>query len=32
MTEIQVLILMGSDSDIPVMEEAAKVLTEFGVG
>ena len=32
MTETQVLILMGSDSDIPVMEEAAKVLTEFGVG
>lgn len=28
----EVLILMGSDSDLPVMEEAAKVLTEFGVG
>ncbi|MBP1752027.1 MAG: 5-(carboxyamino)imidazole ribonucleotide mutase [Geobacteraceae bacterium] len=27
----QVLIVMGSDSDIPVMEKAAKVLDEFGV-
>lgn len=27
----QVLIVMGSDSDLPVMEEAAKVLDEFGV-
>ena len=26
-----VLIVMGSDSDVPVMEEAAKVLAEFGV-
>ena len=26
-----VAILMGSDSDLPVMEEAAKVLTDFGV-
>jgi len=26
-----VLIVMGSDSDVPVMEEAARVLTEFGV-
>ena len=32
MNNPQVLILMGSDSDLPVMEEAAKVLTEFGVG
>ena len=24
-------IIMGSDSDLPVMEEAAKVLDEFGV-
>ncbi|MBI2399462.1 MAG: AIR carboxylase family protein, partial [Deltaproteobacteria bacterium] len=24
-------ILMGSDSDLPVMEEAAKILKEFGV-
>lgn len=28
----EVLILMGSDSDLPVMEEASKVLQEFGVG
>lgn len=28
----EVLILMGSDSDLPVMEEAAKVLKEFGIG
>jgi 5-(carboxyamino)imidazole ribonucleotide mutase len=26
-----VLIVMGSDSDLPVMEEGAKVLTEFGI-
>jgi 5-(carboxyamino)imidazole ribonucleotide mutase len=26
-----VLIVMGSDSDLPVMEEAAKVLAEFGI-
>ncbi len=32
MNDVQVLILMGSDSDIPVMEEAAKVLAEFGIG
>lgn len=32
MNNAQVLILMGSDSDLPVMEEAARVLTEFGVG
>jgi len=25
-------ILMGSDSDLPVMSEAAKVLAEFGIG
>ena len=28
----EVLILMGSDSDLPVMKEAASVLDEFGVG
>lgn len=28
----EVLILMGSDSDLPVMEEAAKILKEFGIG
>lgn len=27
----KVLIIMGSDSDLPVMEEAAKVLAAFGV-
>lgn len=27
----KVLILVGSDSDLPVMQEAAKVLEEFGV-
>lgn len=26
-----VLIIMGSDSDLPVMEEGAKVLAEFGI-
>ena len=28
----EVGILMGSDSDLPVMQEAAKVLEEFGIG
>ncbi len=28
---VQVGIIMGSDSDLPVMSEAAKVLDEFGV-
>jgi len=27
----QILIIMGSDSDLPVMEEAAGVLREFGI-
>lgn len=27
----KVLIVMGSDSDLPVMEEASKALSEFGV-
>jgi 5-(carboxyamino)imidazole ribonucleotide mutase len=31
MANPEVLIVMGSDSDLPVMEEAARVLTEFGV-
>jgi 5-(carboxyamino)imidazole ribonucleotide mutase len=30
--EILVGIIMGSDSDLPVMREATKVLKEFGVG
>ena len=29
---LEVLILMGSDSDLPVMEESAAVLKEFGIG
>jgi len=28
----EVLIVMGSDSDLPIMEEAARVLKEFGIG
>ena len=31
MSDPTVLIVMGSDSDLPTMEEAAKILTEFGV-
>jgi 5-(carboxyamino)imidazole ribonucleotide mutase len=31
MTDPLVIIVMGSDSDLPVMEEGAKVLAEFGV-
>lgn len=31
MSEATVAIVMGSDSDWPVMEEAAKVLDEFGI-
>ncbi|MFA5811471.1 MAG: 5-(carboxyamino)imidazole ribonucleotide mutase [bacterium] len=31
MTKSKVLIVMGSASDLPVMEEAAKALTELGV-
>lgn len=30
-TNAQVLIIMGSDSDLPVMQEAADVLCKFGV-
>jgi len=29
--EAKVMIVMGSDSDLPIMEEAAKALKEFGV-
>lgn len=32
MKNIDVAILMGSKSDLPTMEEAAKVLKDFGVG
>ena len=28
---VQVGIIMGSDSDLPIMSEAAQVLDEFGV-
>ena len=31
MTEPVVGIIMGSSSDLPVMEQAAGVLTEFGI-
>jgi 5-(carboxyamino)imidazole ribonucleotide mutase len=31
-TAIQVGIIMGSDSDLPVMQAAADILTEFGIG
>jgi phosphoribosylaminoimidazole carboxylase PurE protein len=31
MEAIQVGIVMGSDSDLPVMEEAAKILDRFGI-
>jgi 5-(carboxyamino)imidazole ribonucleotide mutase len=31
MDKPQVLIVMGSDSDLPVMEQAARVLKEFGI-
>lgn len=31
MTQPKVLILMGSDSDLPIMEEAGKALAEFGI-
>jgi len=29
--KLKVLIIMGSDSDLPVMEETGKILTTFGV-
>lgn len=31
MDPAKVLIVMGSDSDLPVMEEAAKILRQFGI-
>ena len=30
--KIEVGIIMGSDSDLPIMEDAIKVLEEFGIG
>jgi 5-(carboxyamino)imidazole ribonucleotide mutase len=32
MEKIVVSIVMGSDSDLPIMEEAAKILEQLGVG
>jgi phosphoribosylaminoimidazole carboxylase PurE protein len=32
MTNIQVAMMMGSQSDLPTMQEAANILKEFGVG
>jgi 5-(carboxyamino)imidazole ribonucleotide mutase len=31
MKEAKVLLMMGSDSDLPIMEEGANILAEFGV-
>jgi 5-(carboxyamino)imidazole ribonucleotide mutase len=31
-SKIEVGIIMGSDSDLPIMEDAVKVLKEFGIG
>jgi 5-(carboxyamino)imidazole ribonucleotide mutase len=31
-TKIDVGIIMGSDSDLPVMEDAVRILKEFGIG
>lgn len=31
MAKIQVGIIMGSDSDLPIMQDAAKILEEFGI-
>ena len=32
MSDIKVAIMMGSKTELPTMEEAAKILKEFGVG
>ena len=32
MEDVQVAIMMGSASDLPTMQEAAKILKDFGVG
>jgi 5-(carboxyamino)imidazole ribonucleotide mutase len=32
MSDIKVGIIMGSDSDLPVMQDAANMLNEFGIG
>jgi 5-(carboxyamino)imidazole ribonucleotide mutase len=31
MTQLKAAIIMGSDSDLPIMEQAQKILQEFGV-
>jgi phosphoribosylaminoimidazole carboxylase PurE protein len=31
-TNVQVAIIMGSDSDLSIMQEAANILDEFGIG
>ena len=31
MAKAQVLIIMGSDSDLPVMESCSNILADFGV-
>jgi len=31
-TKVEVGIIMGSDSDLPIMEDAVKILKEFGIG
>ena len=30
--KVEVGIIMGSDSDLPIMEDAVKILKEFGIG
>ena len=30
-TNVDVAIVMGSDSDLPIMKDAAKILKEFGI-
>lgn len=32
MSDLRVLVMMGSDSDLPVMAEAARVLARLGIG
>ena len=30
--QVQVSIVMGLDSDLPIMKDAAKILDDFGIG
>ena len=32
MDKIQVALMMGSKNDMPIVDETAKMLTDFGVG